>query len=398
MKEIIIVGAGAAGLFLAAQLSESESVLILEKMPQSGLKLLVSGSGSCNLTHTGYVSEFVKHYHAPKNYVKKVLKSFDNQAVIDYFQSIGLETYTREDGKVFPKSMQSREVRDALLKQIPHAIHYGESVETIVKTDKGFKVTTHQASYESKTVVIATGGMSYAALGSDGSGYGLAKRLGHLIRRPYPGLTGLILKDNPFKALMGLSFKAIKVKSVIESKTYGGDLVMTHFGISGPVVINNSCFFESGQSLELQFTPENYDQLLEHFLKESQTSGDKPLAFWLNQVNVPQRLKEHILQEMTLDSQKKLAEISKAERKNLLDKLSRYPVIIESPQGFKHAMVTCGGVAIDEIEPATMMSKCQENLYFIGEVMDVDGETGGYNLQWAFSTAMQVAKALSNKQ
>lgn len=395
--ECIVIGGGASGLYLASQVNVP-NLLVLEKKHKVGLKLGISGGGQCNLTHGGYMNQFYKKYGSQQiKSIKGVLKNHDNKAVIRYFKSLGLETVEREDGKVFPKDFKAQSVISALNRKISLngvKVNLNESVNTVEKQGDYFKVTSSQNTYLSKRLVIATGGMSYPVLGTEGDGYVLARSLGHQIKALTPGLTGVIIGDHYLRTLSGLSISNITIRLNRTGQVYEGDLLATHFGLSGPVIINNSRDFRDGDVLQMNWvgqSPQAFDQDLLTLIKEH---GEKPIAYRVNKLNVPDRLKANVLEKYKIDSTLKIGQMTKETRQKLVEGFTSYPVKIDSLQGFKDAMVTVGGVELSDIDMLSMMSKRHPNLYFIGEVVDVDGDTGGYNLQWAFSSAYTAAQSI----
>lgn len=402
--DVIIVGAGAAGLYLGAHLNGA-NVLILEKNNRPGIKVLASGSGQCNLTHSGYISAFYERYGDHKSFVKPALKAHDNKAVIAYFESLGLKTMEREDGKVFPASLKAKDVVAALMRQIQH-IRYQSNVKSIERNEKGFVISLETGeAFNAKYVVIATGGKSYPTMGSTGDGYSLAQTLGHSIVPPRPGLTGVVTREKTLLALQGQSFKncIITCTGPKTNRQIKGDLLITHFGLSGPVVLNHSRWLYPGDQLKVNFLGKALEIVEKEFLEAVNSNGDKPLAFWLNQLEITDTFKNFIVvaleKELAIQglAQIKLGNIDKLLRKRLLSFLLAYPLEIENLIGYQQAMVTVGGVSLEEVSSKTMMSKTVENLYFIGEVLDIDGDTGGYNLQWAFSSAVAAASDIKKK-
>lgn len=404
--DVIIVGAGASGLYCAAHLTDKK-VLVIEKNTRIGMKILASGSGQCNLTHGGYISAFYDHYGPRKAFVKFALNHHSNKHVIAFFESNGLRCIERADGKVFPKSLKASDVVETLSQSLKKVmIKKNEQVTDVLFEDKCFKVATDKGIYECTDLVIATGGRSYPTLGTTGDGYGFAEKLGHTCISPKPGLTGVVTRSKVFSDLQGISLESVAVthqrtsdhtnegQPPFKQNTYHGPLLFTHFGLSGPVVINNSRYFDKGDQLTLNFKGESYEISEKAFIELSKTNGDKPLSFYLNQIKLPEALKEKIV---PVDRSTKLSVLTKEHRKDLLTQLTQYKVEIESLIGFNQAMVTVGGVSHDEVDPKTMGSKVQRGLYLVGEVVDVDGDTGGYNLQWAFSSGYLAAQSICKK-
>lgn len=401
--DLVIVGGGAAGLF-GASLSSQLNIIVLEKKDRVGLKIMVSGGGQCNITHGGYMSHFISHFGEQKRFVKPALTQFDNKQTLAYFKDIGIECFEREDGKVFPKSLDAKAVVKALKNSVDKnskkQIVLEAPVTEIIKNDDVFTIVTGKGQYNARYVLIASGGKSYPALGSEGDGYRFAEALGHKIIKPRPGLTGVVSGAISTLDWSGIALSDAEIIHVEAGqskdgngrrKPYKGDLLFTHFGVSGPVILNNSRDFGKGDHLLINLVGIDTSQLEKSFLE---APGEKPLAYWLNQLRLIDKLKATLLKTFKLSGQEKMATLSKTQRKDLVKWLSQHEVVIDELQGFKQAMVTVGGVSTNEVDSKTMASHIVDGLYFAGEVLDVDGDTGGYNLQWAFSSAYVAIKAI----
>lgn len=402
--DTIIVGAGASGLYCAAHLHAGR-VLMIEKNKKVGLKILASGSGQCNLTHTGYVNAFYNKYGDKKGFVKPALSAHDNQDVMHFFEREGLALVTRDDGKVFPKSFKASDVVDILLRACGKNRVEITLNQTVIGCEREaeentkesvFKVITEEGVFICHNLVLATGGKSYKGLGTTGDGYRFAEALGHTIVPLKPGLTGIVTKSKALVDLQGLSLDDVQI-SHQKIKKASGPMVLTHFGFSGPVIINNSRDFDRGDQLTINFLSVDKNVFETQILDAVNKHGEKPLAFFMNQVKCPDALKQRLLDACELKGDMKLAEIGKVKRKALIQMLTEYPVEIESLVGFNQAMVTVGGVSCDEVDPKSLSSKRVNGLYLLGEVVDVDGDTGGYNLQWAFSSGFAAAKDIQNR-
>ncbi len=397
--DVIIIGAGAAGLYCGAQLQNLNG-LIIEKNARPGLKILASGGGQCNITHGGYINSFYTKYGEHKNFVKGALKNHDNKAVIDFFESNGCHLTEREDGKVFPSSLKASDVVKTLEKANKKVkLHLSETVKELLYDREQFTVITDHSTYKALRIVISTGGKSYPTLGSTGDGYLFSSQLGHEIIDTKPGLTGVVVKDRILQNLQGVSVDDVKItiskKEIKQSFT--GPLLFTHFGLSGPVILNNSRYMNKGDQLLLNFLNRPSDIVEIELLELIKSSGDKPVAFWLNQLGLIDTLKKTLFESEGELKKQKIATLTKEQRKMLVSRITEYPIVIESLIGYQNAMVTVGGINLSEVESKTMASKLIKGLYFCGEVLDVDGDTGGYNLQWAFSSGYAVATAIVNE-
>ena len=395
--DAIIIGAGASGLYCAAHLN-NKNVLIIEKNKRIGLKVLASGSGQCNLTHGGYMNAFYGHYGANKAFVKPALSAHTNKDVVSYFESCGVKCFERPDGKVFPESLKASDVVDALKRACSKVvIKMKTRVISCDKVSTHFVVKTDGGEYHSMTLVVATGGRSYPNLGTTGDGYPIAEAFGHTIVPTKPGLTGVVTRAKTLATLQGVSIEDVTLtlnRQGQKSKVYQGALLFTHFGLSGPVVINNSRGFDRGDTLSINFLASPSDVIEGHFIETANLNGDKPISFYLNQLKLPDVLKSLIMADAGFERDTKLSTITKPQRKWLMQQLTNYVCEIESLIGYQQAMVTVGGISCDEVDAKTLESKVIKGLFFIGEVLNVDGDTGGYNLQWAFSSGCAAAKKI----
>lgn len=402
----IVVGGGPAGLFAAQMLArEQKKVLLLERNATAGKKLLISGSGQCNYTHAGDIEHFLNCYGDQAKFLKKALMTFDNKRVIKFFQKVGIEPQIFPNGKVFPRSMKSQDILEALLLKCQKTnviIQYNTLVNNISVYDDVFTVETSTGErYFSDQVVIATGGKSYPKTGSDGTGYSLAEKLGHSIIEPRPALTDIRIKENGFKVLAGLSTKQIEItvwrnqKKVI---SHVGDLLFTHKGLSGPAIIDSSRWIREGDTVTVNFLyPESFENIKSYFAQHLGKRGKEELITFLKQFKLPKNLYQVLCEHIEIDEHITCAQVSKKQREALVQCLAKCPFTVETLGGFHLAMVTAGGVRLKEVNPTTMESRKQKGLYFIGEVLDVDGNTGGYNIQAAFSMAYLCAESILKK-
>jgi predicted Rossmann fold flavoprotein len=394
LHDVLIIGAGPAGLFAAIRAAEAQrSVLVLEKQPEPGRKLLLTGSGQCNFTHAGPIRDFLSAYGEHDRFLKPALFHFSNRSAVDFFEGRGVKTMTVEEtGKIFPASRRAADILQALLSACREGgveIRCRQSVAGLtLDAPREFRVRTASDDFFARSVILAVGGQSYPATGSTGDGYRLAASLGHTVVPPRPGLTPFFIQDFPLASLTGISFKNLAVtlwRGEKKIKTLVGDLLITHHGVSGPVVHNLARYAELGDTATLAFAA---GEDLESFRKTGMPDADPNgnLRTWLKQFGLPQSLQLKILRLAQIPSEIPAAQLSRDKRLALVRLLGAFPLKISSLGDFKVAMVTCGGVALDEINPKTMESRMVPGLYFAGEVMDIDGDSGGYDLQAAWST------------
>ena len=402
--DVIIIGAGPSGLFCAININNDKKykkILLLEKNNSAGKKLLITGSGQCNITHEGAIKSFLRYYGEHGRFLRPALLNFTNMDLMEFFETRKLSMITYKNGKIFPETLRSADVLNILLKecQLKNVdLRYNEDAKTITKTEHGFEIVSKDHTYKSKIVVIATGGRSYPATGSTGDGYYFASKLGHTITEISPALTPVLIKSYPFGDLAGISFENTNISLYRDEKklkTHRGDVLLTHHGLSGPGILDFSRDIRAGDTLKLSFVPENQDEFGELLIQKLQSNGNKKLRKILKECSLPERLIPKILELTHIPPELKCAHLTKTSRNLLLDKLTNFPLIVKNLGNFNLAVVTKGGVDLNEINSKTMESKLVRGLYFIGEILDIDGDTGGYNIQAAFSAAMLAAKNIS---
>jgi predicted Rossmann fold flavoprotein len=401
--DLIVVGAGPAGLFCGLNSSgNGERVLIIEKKSSPGKKLLVSGSGRCNLTHDGDIRSFFGHYGDHGRFLRPALLSFSNSDLVAFFEDRGLTMNLQEGGKIFPETQRSRDVLDVLVDECRARnvdIECGKAVTSISKSGDEFVVASGDETHRSLLLVIATGGRSYPATGSTGDGYGFSRSLGHSIAEAGPALAPVRIRDYPFSKLAGISlpdaeifiFRGRKVKE------HRGDVLFTHEGLSGPGVLDISRYIQPGDALRVSFVRAKKEDLERWLLDRSKEDGARNLRSVLPNLGIPARLAARTLEIAKIPQDLKCSQLTRGMRTDLADRLSGFPMVVEELEGFDSAMVTRGGVNLGEVNSKTMESKLVPGLYFAGEVLDVDGDTGGYNLQAAFSTGFLAARSIRNR-
>ena len=406
MYDVLIIGSGAAGLFLAANIVEKK-VLLLESSPRVGKKILITGGGMCNLTNNKDTPSFLKHFGntAQANFLKPALLNLPTQQTRLWFESHGLPLTERDDGKLFPSCMRAEAVVDLLTHQSSRnkvEVKTNAKVISLTKDEQGetYTVHTEHEQFQAKAVVLTTGGMSYPSTGSDGSGYALAKMMGHSIVSPSPALVAVSVADYPYTSIAGNSIRESLVEFFHkdETKRYKqatGDMLFTHDGLSGPVILNNAREIRKGDLIKASLLPcSNKEEQRQALTELFSDNPKKQLYTLLKGEGIIAHLAEQMLQRLSLTTHDTCANLSKDKRNALIELLTAYPFTISGKKGFNAAMVTAGGVTLGEVDRKTMESRLQKGLYFCGEILDVDGDTGGYNLQAAFSTAKLAADAI----
>lgn len=391
---MIVIGTGPAGLFAAANI-KNKKVLILEKNKEIGKKLLVSGTGQCNLTHDGKIYEFFDKYGDKKNYMKKILKRFTNDEAINFFEERGLEFIKDKNGKYFPKSLKAKDVLNILIDEISKNGHEIKTDSKVVKIAKGdnFRVFTKEEEYNSKAVLIATGGKSYPRLGTSGDGYKFAEYFGHSVVRPKPALTPVKIKNFNLQVLSGTSFKEAKVKIKGKDVENTDDLLITHLGFSGPAIIDFSRYIDDNDVLQVSFLNfKNKEVFREDFWSKLKKYQNETIFSVLKKYDLTKKFILKMLNDLSISEKSFCGNINKDNRNNIVDYLIDHEYYVDELFGYDQAMVTAGGIDLKEIDVKTMMSKKVDGLFFAGEVLDVDGNTGGYNLQFALTTGEIVSE------
>lgn len=392
--DYIIIGAGASGVTAAISLAEkNKKVLLIEHKDRILKKLLVTGNGRCNFTNINAKSS--NYYSENSNLVNELFSKYTSEDIIKFFEKIGILSVVLENGKVYPKSLQASSVVDMLKIYLEHKnveVKLDFKIDKIVKKDNLF----HIKDFKSKKLVIATGGNSYKQLGSDGSGYELAKKFGHSITELRPVLVQLKTEKEYVKGLEGIKQEVvltckIKDKVLREDK---GELLFTSYGVSGPVIFNQSVLTAKyGFSLDfyIDFLPEyNYKELFDILKERKEKLAYLELTDYLNAI-VNKKLGMFLLKKSGIDKlNKSVNSIDDKILNELVKNLKEYKFKAYDTSGFAQAQVTAGGVNTKEINEKTLESKLVKNLYFCGEILDVYGDCGGYNLQFAFASGLLI--------
>jgi predicted Rossmann fold flavoprotein len=400
--DLIIIGSGPAGLFAAIHIKNDKKVLILEKNSTAGKKLLITGSGQCNITHSGDISDFAKHYGDNGGFLRFPFTNFSNEDLKKFFIKRGLAVKIDKNNKIFPRSRLAQDILNILLRALKNNIEckYDLKVLRIENANNSFQVTADKGTYLGKHLMIATGGKSYPQTGSTGDGYNFASRLGHLIIPPKPSLAPIIVEGFRFNAIAGTSLQNVKINLYRNNKKIRkqrGDILFTHTGLSGPGILDFSRYFENNDMLKINLTNRDPEESRLFLFKSTTLMGKKSVKNFLKVFKLPENLLQIILQEQKIALDKRMSDLRKNQRTSILKALCEHPFLLKKIGNFKQAMATCGGISLKEVSPKTMESRLMDNLYFAGEVLDLDGDTGGYNLQAAFSTAFTAAKAINTK-
>lgn len=398
--KIAVVGAGASGLFASGLLAQKgEDVVVFDKNEKIGKKLFITGKGRCNLTNLCSVEDFLKNVVRGEKFLKSSLYNFSSQDCVDFFEGLGLKTKVERGNRVFPESDKSSDVIKALKKhcdgvkfclneKVENVYFDGEKNQFVLKTNCG--------RYFFDKVVVATGGKSYSSTGSTGDGYKIAESFGHKITKPVSALCPIKLKNWFVKKLQGVSLKNVQLDVVADGKrmSFFGEMLFTEDGISGPIILSASSLVNRSEkvTLSLDFKPALTEKQLDaRLLRDFEENKNKNLKNVLKGL-FPMAVAEIFAKAIGMDDNKKINEITKEERAKLVENIKNFKLNFAGLYDINAGIVTSGGVALDQINPKTFESKLQKGLYFLGEVLDVDALTGGYNLQIAWASAYSMAK------
>ncbi len=433
--KVIVIGGGPAGLVSAiSAATENNEVIVLEKMKEPGRKLLITGKGRCNITSSLPMEDFIKNIPGNGKFLYSAFNNFTNEDIIKLLKEQGVNVKIERGQRVFPVSDKAIDVRDALInkaKKLGVKIITNTKVENIItKKNEQVYIANNSAENIEKNieekdtvegvefllngkkeyikcnkVILATGGKSYPGTGSTGDGYEIAKKLGHTITKIVPSLVPLEAKEDSLevcKKLQGLSLKNVNVKFMDTEKNKViyedfGEMLFTHFGLSGPTILSGSAHLLRYKNLEellksgkikiiIDIKPAlSIEKLDERILRDFSTEKNKMFKNSLDAL-LPKKMIDTIIELSNINPNKKVNEITKKERENLVNLLKKFEITIKGFRPIEEAIVTAGGVTIKEINPKTMESKIINGLYFAGEIIDVDAYTGGFNLQIAYST------------
>ncbi|PIZ13787.1 MAG: aminoacetone oxidase family FAD-binding enzyme [Elusimicrobia bacterium CG_4_10_14_0_8_um_filter_37_32] len=415
--DVVVIGGGASGMFASGGAAEKgDNVLLVERGERLGRKLSITGKGRCNITNAGEIKDFIKSYGNNGKFLYRAFTEFFNQDLTTFFNQYGVRTKQERGGRIFPVSDNSQSIVNALKNYLGEnkvMIKLNSRAEEIIISENkpsekdfrkhkvdGIKLKNSAEIIKSVKVILATGGISYPGTGSTGDGYFIAEKVGHSIVPLRPALVPLETKDIFVKSLQGLTLKNVMVTVFDNDKKIDsefGDMLFTHFGVSGPIILKLSGLIVDNLSrnkrvtISINLKPAlDKDKLDARLLREFKNSGIRSICNVIKNL-LPRKLIPVFMKLTGIVSDKKCCQITQSEREKIISLLTNFNLEISKPRPVEEAIITRGGVALDEINPYTMESKKVKGLYFCGEIIDIDGITGGYNLQAAFSTAYLAA-------
>ena len=409
MRTVAIIGGGAAGMVAAGTAARhGMKVILVDKNKNLGKKLRITGKGRCNITNNADIGDFFSQIPVNHKFLYSALYSFTNEDIIKLIEEQGVKTKVERGGRVFPESDNAHDVADALKRYaLTKNVIWIKDKVTKLKTDNGKVLGIELGKKEIKcdAVIVATGGMSYPLTGSDGDGYRMAEEAGHSIIKPKPSLIPIVTKEKWVSELSGLSLKNVELSAYNKKgkKVYTdfGEMLFTHFGVSGPMVLSASAHLKNYEkeeyTLKIDLKPAlSREQLDARIIRDFDKYKKKNLSNGLSDL-LPKSLISVIIELSEIEPDKEISFITKEERTRLLNTIKGIPLTVSGFRPVEEAIVTSGGIKVSEINPSTMESKIVSGLYFAGEVIDVDAYTGGYNLQIAWSTAHLAAVSCSMK-
>lgn len=402
--KVCVIGGGASGMMCATMIArKGHEVALFEKNEKLGKKIYITGKGRCNVTNATVGADFLKNVVGGQKFVMGAVTRFDSNDTMAFFEDVGIPLKIERGNRVFPVSDKSSDI----IKGLERAMHWAgvdvklNSPVSKIITNEGvvLGIESNGQKFDFDAVVVATGGISYPSTGSDGDGYEFAKALGHTIIEPVPALCAIIVKGDEYKQVEGLSLKNVKLISKLNQKVVYeseiGEMLFTSNGISGPIVLSTSSYINrqdfSKLKLFIDFKPAiTFEGLCARIDRDIMGLGAKQVSSLLEGF-VPKSLVKLFAKRLDVDLTFKANQLNKEKRKKLAELLKNYELLPESLESFNQAVVTAGGVNLKEVNPKYMKSKLVQGLYFVGEVLDIDALTGGYNLQLAFATAVTAA-------
>ena len=411
MSKVLVIGGGPAGCFAAiAAAEQGHQVVLLERNEKIGKKLFITGKGRCNLTNACDTEELFSNIPRNSKFLYSAIYSYDNFRVMDFFEQNGTPVKVERGNRVFPVSDHSSDVIAALKRSLDAhkvKIMYHTAVEKLMVSENCVHgvITAEGKKMPADAVVIATGGCSYASTGSTGDGYRFAEACGHTIKTCSPSLVPFNAEEEYVKELQGLSLKNVKA-SIYQGKKLlyeaFGEMLFTHFGVSGPLMLSassvvNDAVRKQPLQLYIDWKPALSEEQLDHrILRDFEEAKNRQVIHGSEKL-YPSKFLPIILKLAKIPAEKRVNEVTKEERQRLVDLTKKFPVTLTGLRGFSEAIITKGGVSVKEVNPSTMESKLTKHLYFAGEVLDLDAFTGGFNLQIAWSTGYLAGSSIGNE-
>ena len=408
--DCIVIGGGAAGIMASITASKDKnSVLLLEKLPKIAAKLKATGGGKCNLTNTLSNDEFIAKFGKNGRFLSYAIEAFDAKDLRDFFSSIKVETIARDGFRVFPVEHNSSIILSALdeeLKRLDVQVECSVTIENIEKEEDVFTIFSKDKTYQSKNIIIATGGLGYPTLGATGDGYDFAKNFGHNITSLHPAMMPLFTKEKNFASCKADTIaKAILKVNIPKYKNLKltGDLIFTAQGLRGPVILDFAReitpILEKYSEVPLLISflkGKNEEEIYTHIKNEISKNPTNTVLQNLNTL-LALSVATEICNICQINPEEKFKNIDGIKREKLIKTLAWTPLTVIGHEGFKNAMITRGGIELKEIDSKTMQSKIVDGLFFCGEVVNIDGPCGGYNLQWSFSSGYLAGKIASKE-
>ena len=408
MANVIVIGGGPAGMMAAITAAEyGNNVTIIEKNSDFGKKLLITGKGRCNITSSLYMSEFIKNTPGNGQFLYSAFQNYTNTDIIDFLKNQGLEVKEERGNRIFPVTDKSIDVLNCFKSKINELkikkLFNTRVQKILVQNGEVLGVRTEKEIIQTDKIILATGGKSYPLTGSTGDGYLIVKNIGHKVTEIRPSLVPLVIYEkNECKEMQGLSLRNVGIKIIDESKNKliyedFGEMIFTHFGISGPTILSGSAHLvrykeidnlmkEQKIKLQIDLKPAlTEEQLDERILRDFKEFKNKQFKHALDKL-LSQKMIPIVIEKTKINEEKRVNEITKEERRNLVKVLKKFELTIKDFRPVEEAIITSGGINIKEINPKTMESRLVKGLYFAGEIIDVDSYTGGFNLQIAYST------------
>ncbi|MFI3326386.1 MAG: NAD(P)/FAD-dependent oxidoreductase [Clostridia bacterium] len=391
--DIIVIGAGAAGLMASIVASENgKKVLVFERNEKLGRKIRITGKGRCNVCNNCTADEFISHVPGNGKFMFSAINTFTPDDTMNFFEKLNVPLKTERGGRVFPVSDNAHDIADALANRaLKNGVIFQKSTVDKIVYGEVKTVISNKIEYKADNILIATGGASYKATGSTGDGYKFAKSLGHTVKEPRASLVALTSDDKDCADMQGLSLRNCGLKLYLKNKCVFedfGEMLFTHFGVSGPIVLSSSAHIrkDGDYYMNLDLKPAlSVQQLDNRLLRDFESSSNRNFDNYLKEL-LPSKMISVMINRVGISGDTKCHSITREQRHNLISNIKSFKINISGFRPINEAIITSGGVNIKEVNPKTMESKIAKGIYFAGEVIDVDAYTGGFNLQIAFST------------